>query len=83
MNQLLKEVSDALIVNDAATLERLAHKAARYNESLAAPLSGKLVIGLKDASEVLCQQVLAASSQLAMRRRILLTSTLQARTWVR
>lgn len=80
MNELLKEASNALIANDAATLERLTHKAAGHNETLVTPPPGKFAAGLRAASEVLRRQVLAASAQLAIRRRLSAKPTPQAHT---
>ena len=82
MTELLKNASEALIANDATTLERLAHEAASHTCELRASGSAVRPDELGGAIEVLRKQVNAASAQLAMRHR-LTASGLQADSWVR
>jgi hypothetical protein len=81
--ELLKNASDALIANDAATLERLAREASSYTGRL--PMMGRcqLATGVGPAAEVLRRQVLAASVQLETRRRLSARWILQAHPWDR
>jgi hypothetical protein len=79
VTELLKQASNALITNDAATLEWLAQEAS----GAAGKLRMTLATELGPAVEVLRRQVLAASVQLATRRRLSATSSLQAHPWER
>ncbi len=80
MTELLKNASDALIANDAVTLERLAQEATGYTGRFRSAASSAEA---RSSAEVLRRQVLAASVQLATRRRLSGTSSPQAHPWVR
>jgi hypothetical protein len=83
VTELLKHASNALIANDAATLERLAQEASLYTGTLRTVIATEAATRLGPAAEVLRRQVLAASVQLATRRRLSATSSLRAYPWER
>ena len=83
MTELLRQASNALVANDCATLEQLAQAVAGHAASLGAVGQTALPPGFAPAAEVLRRQVLAASTQLATRRRLSPASSLQVHSWAR
>ena len=81
--ELLQNGSDALIANDAATLEQLVQEAADLTGTLRMSGARDLAARLSSATEVLRQQVSAASVQLDVRRRLGARGNTQVHPWER
>lgn len=79
MQDLLKEASKALSGHDADTLERLAVEA----RAIQAVATHHDTAAVKRMTEVLRQQVAAASSHLALRQRLSDTAIAGAQSWAR